>query len=89
MKEALGSSETSVLTRATRRTSQKTPFFMWMNYFSQISGVRSVSDIRQREVHTLQTLILDDSPFKVGGACGSIVVKALFYKPEGHGFETR
>jgi hypothetical protein len=28
MKEALGSSETSVLTRATRLTSQKTPFFI-------------------------------------------------------------
>jgi hypothetical protein len=28
MKEALGSSETSVLTRATWRTSQKTPFFI-------------------------------------------------------------
>jgi hypothetical protein len=28
MKEALSSSETSVLTRATRRTSQKTPFFI-------------------------------------------------------------
>jgi hypothetical protein len=27
MKEVLSSSETSVLTRATRRTSQKTPFF--------------------------------------------------------------
>jgi hypothetical protein len=23
------------------------------------------------------------------GACGSVVVKALCYKPEGHGFETR
>jgi hypothetical protein len=23
------------------------------------------------------------------GACGSVVVKALFYKPEGCGFETR
>jgi predicted hotdog family 3-hydroxylacyl-ACP dehydratase len=29
MKESLGSSETSVLTRATRRNTQKTPFFKY------------------------------------------------------------
>jgi hypothetical protein len=35
--EALGSSETSVLTRATQRTSQKTAFFMLLSDYSETS----------------------------------------------------
>jgi hypothetical protein len=27
--------------------------------------------------------------YVVSGASGSVVVKELYYKPEGHGFETR
>jgi hypothetical protein len=34
---------------------------------------------------SLKSLTLES----VYGACGSLVVKALGYKPEGHGFDTR
>jgi hypothetical protein len=51
MKEALSSSETSVLTRATRRvTSQKTPFFTWIsmqveNALWHNTGERDIDDM--------------------------------------------
>jgi hypothetical protein len=34
---------------------------------------------------TLQEIMIE----KKGGACGSIAVEALCYKPEGQGFKTR
>jgi hypothetical protein len=33
--------------------------------------------------------ILDISPIRTPGARGSVVVKALFYKPDGRWFDTR
>jgi hypothetical protein len=35
------------------------------NYFSQLLNVRSVSDLRQIEVHTAEPLVPDSSPFEV------------------------
>ncbi|PNF28088.1 hypothetical protein B7P43_G12259, partial [Cryptotermes secundus] len=36
----------------------------WTNYFSQLLNVHSVSDVRQIEMHTVEPLIPDHSPFE-------------------------
>jgi hypothetical protein len=38
---------------------------MRKNYFSQLLNVHSVSDVRQREIHMTEPLVLDPSPFEV------------------------
>jgi hypothetical protein len=35
------------------------------------------------------TVVYNTQKYRVSGARGSVVVKALCYKPEGHGFDTR
>jgi hypothetical protein len=55
-----------------------------------------VSDVRQIEVHTAEPSIpgpscleVEIANAKMEGARGSVVVKALCYKPEGRGFDSR
>ena len=36
---------------------------MWTNYFSQLLNVHGVNDIRQREIHTVETLLPHPSAF--------------------------
>lgn len=35
------------------------------NYFSQLLNVQRVSDVKQTEIHTVEPLVLDPSPFEV------------------------
>jgi hypothetical protein len=37
----------------------------WKNYFSQLLNVYRVSDVRQVEIHTVEHLVPDPSPFDV------------------------
>jgi hypothetical protein len=36
----------------------------WKNYFSQLLNVHGISDVRQIETHTAESLGLDSSPFE-------------------------
>jgi len=38
---------------------------MWWNYFSQLSSVHGVSDLRQTEIHTAQPIVPELSDFEV------------------------
>jgi hypothetical protein len=38
---------------------------MWKIYLSQLLNVHVVSDIRQTEIHTIESLEIDGSPFEV------------------------
>ncbi|PNF20025.1 hypothetical protein B7P43_G05945 [Cryptotermes secundus] len=40
----------------------------WMNYFSQLLNVHRVSDVRQTEIHTDESLVPDSSPFEFQSA---------------------
>jgi hypothetical protein len=48
----------------------------WKNFFSQLLNVHRVSDIRQIEIHTVEPLVPDPSPFEVEIA----IVKLKRYK---------
>jgi hypothetical protein len=37
----------------------------WKNYFSQLLDVHRVSEVRQVEIHTAESLVLDPSPFEM------------------------
>jgi hypothetical protein len=37
----------------------------WKNYFSQLLNVYSVSDVRQKEIHTAESLVPGPSPLEV------------------------
>jgi hypothetical protein len=39
--------------------------YRWKNYFSQLSNVHNVSDVRQIEVHTAEPLVPDPSRLEV------------------------
>jgi hypothetical protein len=39
-------------------------FNRWKSYFSQLSNVHRVSEVRQIEIHTAEPLELDPSPYK-------------------------
>jgi hypothetical protein len=42
------------------------------HYFSQLLNVHMVSDVRQREIHTVELLVPDSSPFEVEIAITSL-----------------
>ena len=44
----------------------------WRNYFSQILNVHGVSDVRQAEIHTAETLVPEPSALKVELAIGKL-----------------
>jgi hypothetical protein len=48
----------------------------WKNYFTQILNVHRISDVRQTEIHTAETLVPDHSPFEVE----NIIAKLKRYK---------
>jgi hypothetical protein len=37
----------------------------WRNYFSRLLNVHRVSDVRQMEIHTIEPLVPETSPFEV------------------------
>jgi hypothetical protein len=37
----------------------------WKNYFSKLLNVHSVSDVRQKEIHTAEPIVPDPSLFEV------------------------
>jgi hypothetical protein len=37
----------------------------WKNYFSQLLSVHRVSDVKQIEIHTIEPLVPDPSPFEI------------------------
>jgi hypothetical protein len=37
----------------------------WKNYFSQLLNVHTVSDVRQLEIHTAESLVPGSSPLEV------------------------
>jgi hypothetical protein len=51
----------------------------WKKYFSQLLNVHGVSDIRQIEIHTVEPLVPDPSPFEVEIA----ITKLKRYKSPG------
>jgi hypothetical protein len=51
----------------------------WKNYFSQLLNVHNVSDVRQVEVHTAETLVPGPSPLEVEIA----IAKLKKYKSPG------
>jgi hypothetical protein len=51
----------------------------WKNYFSQILNVHNISDVRQREVHTTEPVVLGPSRLEIEIA----IVKLKKYKSPG------
>jgi hypothetical protein len=52
----------------------------WKNYFSQLLNVHMVSDVRQIEIHTAESLVPETSPFEVEIA----ITKLENYKSQGN-----
>jgi hypothetical protein len=61
MMEAIRSSETSVLTRATRRNFPEDDIL----YFPQLLNAHNVGDVRQTEIHTAEPLVPGPSRLEV------------------------
>jgi hypothetical protein len=40
-------------------------FNRWKNYFSRLLNVHRVSDVKQIEIHTVEPLVPDPSPFEL------------------------
>jgi len=44
----------------------------WRNYFSQLLNVHEDNDVRQAEIHTVETLVTEPSVFEVELAIGKL-----------------